>query len=133
MDEMIEDTMDMMDDEDIEEEADEEVENVLFQITDGTCHSLLMVMMLISYDFKIGLLGQAGPVGPALEKPEVQVEEESEEEEPELDMMQKRLQVKIAIEEKGKRDRRYKEKGEDDRLCVEECHSQLIDSHLYRL
>ncbi|CDS04866.1 hypothetical protein LRAMOSA07396 [Lichtheimia ramosa] len=74
MDEMIEDTMDMMDDEDIEEEADEEVENVLFQITDG-------------------LLGQAGPVGPALEKPEVQVEEESEEEEPELDMMQKRLQA----------------------------------------
>lgn len=52
------------------------------------------------YDSEIGLLGQAGPVGPALEKkPEVQVEEESEEEEPELDMMQKRLQVKIAIEE----------------------------------
>jgi charged multivesicular body protein 3 len=35
MDEMIEDTMDMMDDDDLEEAADEEVNSVLFQITDG--------------------------------------------------------------------------------------------------
>lgn len=35
MEEMIGDTMDMMDDDDIEEAADEEVNNVLFQITDG--------------------------------------------------------------------------------------------------
>ncbi|KAI8079123.1 Snf7-domain-containing protein [Gilbertella persicaria] len=78
MEEMIGDTMEMMDDEDIEEAADEEVNNVLFQITDG-------------------LLGEAGSVGPALEtKPGVQQEEEEEEEEeegPELDMMQKRLQA----------------------------------------
>ncbi|KAI9321542.1 Snf7 family, partial [Dichotomocladium elegans] len=36
MDEMIEDTMDMMDDEDLEEAADEEVDKILFRITDGT-------------------------------------------------------------------------------------------------
>lgn len=35
MEEMIGDTMEMMDDDDIEEAADEEVNNVLFQITDG--------------------------------------------------------------------------------------------------
>lgn len=74
MDEMIEDTMEMMDDEDLEEEADEEVNNVLYQITDG-------------------LLGEAGPVGPALEKNQVTIEESEEEEGPELDMMQKRLQA----------------------------------------
>ena len=32
---MINDTMEMMDDDDIEEAADEEVSNVLYQITDG--------------------------------------------------------------------------------------------------
>lgn len=76
MEEMIGDTMDMMDDDDIEEAADEEVNNVLFQITDG-------------------MLGEAGSVGPALvPKPAVEEEEEEEEEEgPELDMMQKRLQA----------------------------------------
>ncbi|CAO0801251.1 unnamed protein product [Mucor circinelloides] len=77
MEEMIGDTMDMMDDDDIEEAADEEVNNVLFQITDG-------------------MLGEAGSVGPALEsKPMVAEEEEEEDEEegPELDMMQKRLQA----------------------------------------
>ncbi|KAG2230247.1 Snf7-domain-containing protein [Thamnidium elegans] len=76
MEEMIGDTMDMMDDDDIEEAADEEVNNVLFQITDG-------------------MLGEAGNVGPALEtRPTVEEEEEEDEEEgPELDMMQKRLQA----------------------------------------
>ncbi|KAI7889305.1 Snf7-domain-containing protein [Mucor mucedo] len=76
MEEMIGDTMDMMDDDDIEEAADEEVNNVLFQITDG-------------------MLGEAGNVGPALEsRPAVEEEEEEDEEEgPELDMMQKRLQA----------------------------------------
>lgn len=81
MEEMIGDTMDMMDDDDIEEAADEEVNNVLFQITDG-------------------MLGEAGSVGPALEsKPMVAEEEEEEDEEegPELDMMQKRLQVRKRI------------------------------------
>ncbi|CAO3621357.1 unnamed protein product [Mucor fragilis] len=77
MEEMIGDTMDMMDDDDIEEAADAEVNNVLFQITDG-------------------MLGEAGSVGPALEsKPIVTEDEEEEDEEegPELDMMQKRLQA----------------------------------------
>ncbi|KAK4518695.1 DNA-directed RNA polymerase [Mucor velutinosus] len=77
MEEMIGDTMDMMDDDDIEEAADEEVNNVLFQITDG-------------------MLGEAGSVGSALEsKPMVTEDEEEEDEEegPELDMMQKRLQA----------------------------------------
>ncbi|KAG0166328.1 Vacuolar protein-sorting-associated protein 24 [Apophysomyces sp. BC1034] len=77
MDEMIADTMDMMDDEEIDEEADEEVNNVLFQITNG-------------------LLGEAGTVGPSLEKTpavKIDLEEESEEEGPELDIMQKRLQA----------------------------------------
>ncbi|KAI9025895.1 Snf7-domain-containing protein [Phycomyces nitens] len=75
MEEMIEDTMEMMDDDDIEEEAEEEVNNVLFQITNG-------------------MLGEAGAVGPAIEKPEAVLESESDEEEgPELDMMQKRLQA----------------------------------------
>ncbi|KAI9470589.1 MAG: Snf7-domain-containing protein [Benjaminiella poitrasii] len=76
MEEMISDTIEMMDDSDIEEAADEEVNNVLFQITDG-------------------LLGEAGPVGPSLEAMPVSREEEEEDEEegPELDMMQKRLQA----------------------------------------
>ncbi|KAG2203992.1 hypothetical protein INT46_007017 [Mucor plumbeus] len=77
MEEMIGDTMDMMDDDDIEEAADEEVNNVLFQITDG-------------------MLGEAGSVGPALESNPVVAEDEEEEDEeegPELDMMQKRLQA----------------------------------------
>ncbi|CAO3691284.1 unnamed protein product [Rhizopus stolonifer] len=76
MEEMIGDTMDTMDDDDIEEAADEEVNNVLFQITDG-------------------MLGEAGSVGPAIDsKPAVEKEEEDEEEEgPELDVMQKRLQA----------------------------------------
>ncbi|KAI8975601.1 Snf7-domain-containing protein [Mycotypha africana] len=78
LEEMIGDTIDMMDDEDIEEAADQEVDNVLYQITDG-------------------LLGEAGSVGPAIVPntgvPQQVEEEEEEEEEPELDMMQKRLQV----------------------------------------
>ncbi|CEP15313.1 hypothetical protein [Parasitella parasitica] len=77
IEEMIGDTMDMMDDEDIEEAADEEVNKVLFTITDG-------------------ILGEAGSVGPALETAPViadQEDEEDEEEEPELDLMKKRLQA----------------------------------------
>lgn len=50
MDEMIEDVMNGMDDEELEDEAEDEVEIVLFEITNG-------------------LLGQAGKVGTAsLEK-----------------------------------------------------------------
>ena len=44
MDEMIQDTMAFMDEDGVEEEAEEEVQKVLFEMTDG-------------------LLGQAGPVG----------------------------------------------------------------------
>ncbi|ORZ21343.1 Snf7-domain-containing protein [Absidia repens] len=77
MDEMIEDTMEIMDDDDIEEAADEEVNNVLFQITDG-------------------MLGEAGSVGPILEKKQeapAEEEEEEEEEGPEFELMQRRLQA----------------------------------------
>ncbi|KAJ3298452.1 Charged multivesicular body protein 3 [Rhizoclosmatium sp. JEL0117] len=48
--EMMEDAIDTLDEEGIEEEADKEVENILFDLTDG-------------------LLGQAGQVGAPLEKP----------------------------------------------------------------
>jgi hypothetical protein len=44
MEEMLDDTMDILDEEDLEEEADAEVDKVLFELTDGK-------------------LGQAGPVG----------------------------------------------------------------------
>ncbi|KAI8575696.1 hypothetical protein K450DRAFT_260365 [Umbelopsis ramanniana AG] len=72
MDEMINDTFEMMDDEDLEEEADEEVNKVLYQVTEGT-------------------MGEASSVA-NLQNPLV-TEEEEEEEEPELDMMQKRLEA----------------------------------------
>lgn len=94
MDEMISDTMDMMDDEEIEEEADEEVNNVLFQITDGT-RSLRSFFVLLT--LSVGMLGEAGAVGPALDKQPAAAEIEDEEEGPELDMMQKRLQVRCAV------------------------------------
>lgn len=54
------------DDEEIEEEADEEVEKVLHELTDG-------------------LLGEAKQVGPALEEPEPAEEEE------EADHLEQRL------------------------------------------
>ncbi|KAI8640935.1 Snf7-domain-containing protein [Parasitella parasitica] len=73
MGEMIDDTMDMMDDDDIEEAADEEVNKVLFQITDG-------------------MLGEAGSVGPVLVTAD-QEDEWEEEESPELNSMKKRLQA----------------------------------------
>ncbi|KAM3581925.1 Vacuolar protein-sorting-associated protein 24 [Umbelopsis sp. WA50703] len=72
IDEMIGDTFEMMDDEDMEEEADEEVNKVLYQVTEGT-------------------LGEATSVA-NLQNPVIPTTEE-EEEEPELDMMQKRLEA----------------------------------------
>ncbi|KAJ3292519.1 Charged multivesicular body protein 3 [Borealophlyctis nickersoniae] len=66
IEEMMEDTIAMNDEEDIEEEAENEVNNVLFELTDGK-------------------LGQAGAVGAPLEAETV------EEPEPELDAMQARL------------------------------------------
>ncbi|KAF9583978.1 Vacuolar protein-sorting-associated protein 24 [Lunasporangiospora selenospora] len=68
IDEIIQDTMESMDDEEIEEEADEEVNKVLFSITNG-------------------LLGD--PVASAA----LPTEAEEEEEEPELDEMQRRLEA----------------------------------------
>ena len=62
---MIEDALELGDEDEIEEEADEEVEKILFEITDGK-------------------LGQAGSVA-KLKTPEVPVEEEQEDE------MEKRL------------------------------------------
>ncbi|CAG8463980.1 3344_t:CDS:2 [Dentiscutata erythropus] len=69
LDEMIEDTFESFEDSDIEEEAEEEVNKVLFELTDG-------------------LIGEAGEVGAPLD---LNVEEE--EEEPELNEMQARLQA----------------------------------------
>ncbi|CAG8688495.1 29765_t:CDS:2, partial [Racocetra persica] len=69
IDEMIEDTFESFEDSDIEEEAEEEVNKVLFELTDG-------------------LIGEAGEVGAPLD---LNVEEE--EEEPELNEMQARLQA----------------------------------------
>ncbi|KAJ3130458.1 Vacuolar protein-sorting-associated protein 24 [Nowakowskiella sp. JEL0407] len=73
IEEMISDTMEMQEDEEIEEEAEEEVNKVLYQLTDG-------------------LLGMAGPVGPALN-----LETEPEEAEPELDSMEARLSALRAV------------------------------------
>ncbi|KAI9024028.1 Snf7-domain-containing protein [Hyaloraphidium curvatum] len=61
IEEMMEDVMVGQNEEDIEEEADEEVEKVLWELTDG-------------------VLGQANKVGPALEEPaEEETEEKAEE------------------------------------------------------
>nr|CAG8673769.1 11260_t:CDS:2 [Entrophospora candida] len=68
MDEMIEDTFEGLEESDVEEEAEQEVNNVLFELTNG-------------------LLGEAGNVGAPLEQTQ------EEEEEPELDEMQARLQA----------------------------------------
>lgn len=62
----MEETMDGLDDEELEEEADEEVEKVLFQLTDGK-------------------LGQAGRVGA-----ELPAEEEAENEE-EMERMRREM------------------------------------------
>ncbi|KAL1924264.1 uncharacterized protein VTP21DRAFT_7299 [Calcarisporiella thermophila] len=70
MEEMIQDTLESLDDEEVEEEAEEEVSKILFEVTDG-------------------LLGEAGQVGAPLEIPELPVEED----ELELDEMQARLQA----------------------------------------
>ncbi|KAG0240360.1 Snf7-domain-containing protein [Mortierella sp. GBAus27b] len=70
IDEMIQDTMESMDDEELEEEAEEEVNNVLFKITDG-------------------LLGEAPLAAGNLP---TEAEEELEEE-PALDDMQRRLEA----------------------------------------
>lgn len=59
MEEMMEETMDGLDDEELEDEADEEVEKVLFELTDGK-------------------LGQAGRVGTELPAEEVENEAEME-------------------------------------------------------
>ncbi|GJJ69929.1 charged multivesicular body protein 3 [Entomortierella parvispora] len=68
IDEMVQETMEGMDDDEIEEEAEEEVNKVLFQITDG-------------------LLGEAPVAAGTLPT------EAEEEEEPELDDMQRRLEA----------------------------------------
>ncbi|KAG0293673.1 Vacuolar protein-sorting-associated protein 24 [Linnemannia gamsii] len=69
IDEMLQDTMESMDDDEIEEEAEEEVNKVLFQITDG-------------------LLGEAPLAAGSLP-----TEAEEEEEVPALDDMQRRLEA----------------------------------------
>ncbi|ORX41293.1 Snf7-domain-containing protein [Kockovaella imperatae] len=68
MSEMMEETLDTIDDDEIEEEADAEVEKVLFELTDGK-------------------LGQAGKVGG-----ELPVKEEDEQEAAEMQKMQREMQ-----------------------------------------
>lgn len=93
---MIGDTFEMMDDEDMEEEADEEVNKVLYQVTEGNsnflismCHSCCLCLGIV------GTLGEATSVT-NLQNPVIPAAEE-EEEEPELDMMQKRLEVSMTV------------------------------------
>jgi charged multivesicular body protein 3 len=85
MEEMMEETLDGIDDDEIEEEADAEVDKVLFELTDGK-------------------LGQAGRVGADLpvswgdyekEPPQLTTQpqaEEEEENEAEMQRMQKEMQ-----------------------------------------
>lgn len=84
----------MMDDEDMEEEADEEVNKVLYQVTEGNLYVLTNAgySYYLYLDF-VGTLGEATSVA-NLQNPVIPAAEE-EEEEPELDMMQKRLEVSI--------------------------------------
>ncbi len=65
---MMQDTLESaVDEEDLDEEADQEVEKVLFEITDG-----------ISFTFYIlGLMGMAGSVGPELEVKKESTEKDS--------------------------------------------------------
>ncbi|KAJ3409216.1 hypothetical protein HDV05_004548 [Chytridiales sp. JEL 0842] len=74
MGEMMDDAINSLDDDEVEEEAEEEVSKVLHELTDG-------------------LFAEVGPVGAPLQKPKAESEEEEEEEEPELDAMQARLQA----------------------------------------
>jgi charged multivesicular body protein 3 len=67
IEEMMQDTMELLDDDELEEEADEEVDKILFQVTDG----------------KLGELGTVGTL------PTLEVEEEG----PVLEDMQARLQA----------------------------------------
>lgn len=102
---MLQDTMESMDDDEIEEEAEEEVNKVLFQITDGNvCRILLrhfMYNVLFQYSgwkltdthtdyvfIIVGLLGEAPLAAGSLP-----TEAEEEEEEPALDDMQRRLEA----------------------------------------
>ncbi|OZJ03115.1 hypothetical protein BZG36_03372 [Bifiguratus adelaidae] len=71
MDEMVQDTLESLDDEEVEEEADAEVDKVLYEVTNG-------------------MLGEAGAVGAPLEQPEV---EEEEEETEKMDVMKQRLEA----------------------------------------
>ncbi|CAG8603246.1 22897_t:CDS:2 [Rhizophagus irregularis] len=91
IDEMIGDTFELMEDSDIEEEADEEVNKVLFEVTKGIEKIQLFYLDFLKTvkeslkNFFVGLLGEAGAV--PLENPEL----EEEEEPAALDEMQARL------------------------------------------
>jgi len=51
MEEIIEDTFESMEDDDLEEDADREIEKILFEVTKGTCVSSksLLVIFFFSY------------------------------------------------------------------------------------
>lgn len=100
---MVQDTMEAMDDDELEEEAEEEVNKVLFQITDGrkaqrirrmggqfqVSHSDLFSFFFANQPFYlyVGLLGEAPVAAGTLPT------EEEAEEEPALDDMQRRLEA----------------------------------------
>lgn len=95
---MVQDTMEAMDDDEIEEEAEEEVNKVLFQITDGktggrlnshdqSMEAPLFLTNVLPSESVSGLLGEAPVAAGTLPT------EAEEEEEPELDDMQRRLEA----------------------------------------
>ncbi|CAG8527736.1 6071_t:CDS:2 [Racocetra fulgida] len=91
MDEMIEDTFESFEDSDIEEEAEEEVNKVLFELTDVGAPldvTTIFVILLCSVSFTVVTIY----VNKFL-RLKLQLNVEEEEEEPELNEMQARLQA----------------------------------------
>ncbi|KAJ1561868.1 Charged multivesicular body protein 3 [Cladochytrium tenue] len=87
--EMMDDAIDALDEEGIEDEAEEEVDKILFELTDGTCGVPQIVFEVLSQCLLPGLLGETGAVGAPLEQEAA--EPAAEEKEPEMDAMQARL------------------------------------------
>ena len=61
MEELIEDTFESMEDDDLEEDADREIEKILFEVTKGmTYRSVLLIFFVL---FLSGQLGGVGDIG----------------------------------------------------------------------
>lgn len=65
MEEIIEDTFESMEDDDLEEDADREIEKILFEVTKGTCVSSKSLLVIFFF-FLLGQLGSVGDVGTTL-------------------------------------------------------------------